>query len=455
MSKVHKWHKKGHCYYQCEYCKNYKKYHENYGGATCTTPKKCECGEKTSGSALGHRFSSSEKYCGRGCGTVNPNYVPPVPAPSINDISFSNITYNSFKVTVSASNAVKFDYLVSKSGSSSYVDTIHGTTSRTFTVTGNSGLEANTVYKVGVNAYNSAGVKVYRYNLCTTASLKPLSTPSATYTPTIGGVKITWSAPTGANSFHYTLIDTVTTFETRGNQLASTGSVTVTNLVRGREYKVYSYYTGKNGYANSPVSSAKWFTTLNYPTLPSPSLTCSPSLTSVTISWSPPTGAQSIYLSLGNATQSQPAITKTVAASNRSITITGLYVGCRYNVYAYYIPQDGYLQSVTSSTSFNTTKKPTFHWSTSISSGGAFNIKASDWNKMCATINTWRSIKGLGAYSFTSAKPRTQVTASMYNQVRTALSPMTSAIPRHVNAGDKCVASEFKKFETAINNLTQ
>lgn len=49
------------------------KHTHSWSKATCTEPKKCECGE-TSGKALGHNFSNGK--CSR-CGTTDPNYQPP------------------------------------------------------------------------------------------------------------------------------------------------------------------------------------------------------------------------------------------------------------------------------------------------------------------------------------------------------------------------------------------
>lgn len=449
----HTWYKKSYCYYQCGSCRYYATSHENYGSPTCTSKGYCECGGDYV-SALGHSFSSSQQYCLRGCGTVNPNYVPPVPNPTINSISFSSITATSFRVYVSASNAVTYDYLVSESSSSSYVDTLYGTSSSSFTVTGGSGLKPNTTYKVGVNAYNSIGVKVYDYEYCTTAVAPQVSAPSPSFTPTIGGVEITWTNQTGASNFHYTLIDTVTTVETKGNNLASAQYVNVTGLVRGRQYKAFAYFSAKSGYTDSSVSGPYWFTTLNFPKVDPPNLTCSPAITSVTITWSPPIGANQLYISLGNATQAQAEITKTVSASSRTVTITGLYPNCKYNVYAYYTPIDGYLQSVTNSTSFTTSQKPTFYWGVTVSSGSAFSITATEWNRLCAVINQWRQIKGLSTYSFTTAYRGNPLTATMFNEARTALSSMTSNIPSTAYQGQTCYASEFKKFETAINGLT-
>ena len=450
----HVWYKKGHCYYQCGNCKYYKTYHENYDSPTCTSKGYCDCGDDYK-PALGHLFYSDEKYCQRsGCNAVNPNYSPPVPPPSISYISFSNITYNSFRVSVSGSNIAKYKYVVCERGSSVQVENTGVTTSSSYTITGSNGLKSGTEYKVEVYVWNSAGDSGYDYDFCTTQQATPLSPPSLTIKPTVGGVDLSWSAPSGANNLHYTLVDTVTSGVTKGNQMASYGSVSVTGLVKDRKYKIYAYYSAKTGYSDSSNFESS-FTTLNYPTLPAPVLTCTPALTSVTITWTPPTGAQSIYISLGNATQSQAEITRTVTASNRTVTITGLYAGCRYNVYAYYVPTTGYLQSITSSTSFNTTAKPTFAWSTTVSSGSAFNITASDWNKLCATINSWRQIKGYSAYSFTTASRGSRLTADMFNQARTALSAMTSDIPEKAVTGEKCYASQFKKFETSIKNLTQ
>ena len=45
--------------------------------ATCTEPKTCKTCGATEGAALGHDFSNNREYCRHGCGTKNPNYIPP------------------------------------------------------------------------------------------------------------------------------------------------------------------------------------------------------------------------------------------------------------------------------------------------------------------------------------------------------------------------------------------
>lgn len=449
----HTWYLKAKCYYQCGSCKYYATSHENYGTPTCTSKGYCDCGGDSK-PALGHSFTSSEKYCLRGCGATNPSYVAPVPAPSISSISFSNITYNSFRVNVSGSNISKYKYVVYKNSTGAQVENSGVVTSSYWTVTGTSGLESSTMYRVVVYAWNSIGDETSSSNYCMTDLAPKVEMPSPTITPIIGGFDITWTFKKGASLFRYTLIDTVTQQYHYGNNTASVEYIKVTGLVKGREYKIFAYFEGGPGYSDSDTFGPVWRTTLNYPQVDPPSLSCSPAITSVTITWSPPIGANELYISLGNATQAQAEITKTVSASSRSVTITGLYPNCKYNVYSYYKPLDGYLQSVTVSTSFTTSQKPTFYWSTTVTSQGAFNITADDWNKMCNTINTWRSIKNLSPYSFTTASRGNKLTADMFNQARIALSSMTSNIPNPAYTGQICYASEFKKFETAINGLT-
>lgn len=451
----HTWYLKDYCYYVCGSCKYPTTSHDGLKSATCTKGGYCtSCGATNLTSALGHSFSSSYEYCLRGCGATNPSYVPPVPNPSINSISFSSITATSFRVSVNASNAVEYDYLVSEAGSSSYIDTYYGTSSSSYTVTGNSGLKPNTQYKVGVNAYNKNGVKTYDYEYCTTDQAPQVAMPSPSFTPTVGGVDITWTNKTGASNFHYTLIKVGTTAEIKGNMTASYQSLSVTGLEKGVEYKAYAYFSAKSGYTDSDVAGSYWFTTKNYPQVVAPSLSCAPGLTSVTISWSPPTGANQIYLSIQNATQYQAEIVQQVSASSKSITVTGLKPSCKYNVYAYYTPLTGYLQSVTIGTSFTTSQKPTFYWSTTVQSGQPFVIKATDWRTLCNTINTWRGIKGYSNYSFTYVNSGDQITADIFNEASNALRTITSAGPNNVLRTEKCYAGYFTMFETAINNLT-
>ena len=62
-----------------------------------------------------------------------------------------------------------------------------------------------------------------------------------------------------------------------------------------------------------------------------------------------------------------------------------------------------------------------FSWTYTKTSGGAFNLTATEWNNFTARVNAFRKYKGLSNYSFTYAYKGDDFTAAMYNQARIAI----------------------------------
>lgn len=228
---------------------------------------------------------------------------------------------------------------------------------------------------------------------------------------------------------------------------------TVDGLEPNTRYKIQASVHNDGG----EDSDYEFVTTDRPPQLPNPNVSISPSVSSATFSWSRPTGASVLVCTVKNELTGAQT-TRNFDAYNSPQTITGLSPNQRHRVWFRYEPSsansDRYSPSDTVEAYFTTVPKPTFYWSVSFSSGTNFNIPASDWNNLCTVVNEWRKLKGYSNYSFTKAYSDSPITASMYNQVITALSSITSSgLPSTVRVGDYCYASEFKKFATVINNL--
>lgn len=67
------------------------------------------------------------------------------------------------------------------------------------------------------------------------------------------------------------------------------------------------------------------------------------------------------------------------------------------------------------------TRPAKFYWTYSKAQGGSFNLTATEWNNLCANINSVRAYKGLTAYSFTTAYTGNIFYAYMYNQAVEAI----------------------------------
>lgn len=317
-------------------------------------------------------------------------------------------------------------------------------------------LKPNTRYEGTISAkYNGKWFEVGSdYDYTDEPSLPP---------PTLDGIDISNITPT---SFYYRIQHTwgnyfeIKVWRYRDNLLVyqrpNTNYTydTVSGLEPNTEYKIQCAVFNDNG----SDYDYEFVTTAKPPQLPNPRVTITPSVNSATFSWSRPTGASILVCTIRDeASGSQRTIEFDAYSSPQ--TVSGLSPNQRHKVWFRYEPSssnsDSYSPSDTVEDFFTTVKKPTFNWSVSFSSGTPFNIPASDWNTMCTVINQWRVIKGYSNYSFTTAQRGSPITASMYNQAITALRSITSSgLPSSVSIGDNCVASEFKKFATVINNLS-
>ena len=224
------------------------------------------------------------------------------------------------------------------------------------------------------------------------------------------------------------------------------------NLQPNTEYKLeVSAYSDTS---NEKDYSHVFVTTDSLPQVATPNLFFDPSVTSVSITWSEPVGAKTLKYTIINTTNNSE-IKGNFPSYSESGEVTGLKPNTRYKIFAYYIPESGYAESNRSEDYFTTLSKPTFYWSISPVSGKEFSISASDWNHLQQVTNELRKIDGISSYSFTKAYSGNDFKASMFNEVVTALSSVSgiSGLPSKVSKGDRCYASDFKAFETAINRL--
>lgn len=228
---------------------------------------------------------------------------------------------------------------------------------------------------------------------------------------------------------------------------------TIRNLEPSTEYKLNVSAYNKGG----KVYSYKYVTTSSAPKVSAPSLTITPSITSATVSWVAPSGASRLVYSLKNiSTQSWVAENQSFTASLGKGLLSNLSQNTNYTIWAYYEPKSGYSKSNTVEYSFTTVSKPTFYWTTEPKQGEAFSITASDWKKLQDTINAWREIKGLSAWTFSRPNRGDTFTFYHFNDVVLSMEGLVGKanLPNQVLPGDPCKASDFVAFKNLINKLT-
>lgn len=94
-------------------------------------------------------------------------------------------------------------------------------------------------------------------------------------------------------------------------------------------------------------------------------------------------------------------------------------------------------------------------WRSTIVSGGDIGLTASEWNDFCARINEFRAYMGLGAYSFTTAVIGAEISASIVNEARSAISaiPGHGSLPTQAVSGGAVSAAFFHALRDALNGV--
>lgn len=145
--------------------------------------------------------------------------------PEINGLEIEEVTTNSFKVTVDATNAVSFDYTIDAEGETEYPKEYTEESNAYYTFTG---LKTGVDYTISVVATSSDGSKSYTHQ--TIGRPTEMPTPNITFTPSVQGwtreVTITastsqtgYTLKTSKDGENYTT-DVSQTFKTNGTMYA-------------------------------------------------------------------------------------------------------------------------------------------------------------------------------------------------------------------------------------------
>lgn len=185
--------------------------------------------------------------------------------------------------------------------------------------------------------------------------------------------------------------------------------------------------------------------------VPSPSVwglsSSSVTSTSISISWSA-SNTSSFRAYIGSAYNTISS------GSTRSHTFSNLTPNTTYNIYvvAYNSTGDSDTSSTISVTTL--TNRPTnWSWSTSKTSGGNFNLTATEWNSFTTRINEFRVYKGLSTASFTTAFSGNNFTATMFNQAKNAIGGMNATGITDRSAGQDVLASHLNTLRDKLNEL--
>lgn len=95
-----------------------------------------------------------------------------------------------------------------------------------------------------------------------------------------------------------------------------------------------------------------------------------------------------------------------------------------------------------------------FSWNVSWTSGSAFTLKASQWNKLTQSINDFRVYKGMATIWFETVTTGQTFTAQHYNDARNAIASMNSnGIPSTVSKGETVTAWHLNQLANVLNAI--
>lgn len=323
-----------------------------------------------------------------------------------------------------------------------------------------SGLTPNTTYKFRCKAFATSvsdADSAWSGDTSITTDAGVPSTPSGDVSITSrieGGLNLSWGSSSTATSYDLAYKYSYDSSFTVVNVSGTTYQLTGRNCGVQHDFKVR---------ANNSAGSSSYTGVTNGTTAPR----------SPTIALSVKT-ADTIDLTIGNMdgnwdyvkvwkdgnSSDYKDLTHTAWDSGqRVVTFTGLNQGQTYNFkaqgYFYYNSTDlwsAYIREVNVTTN---SRPSNFSWDTSKVSGATFNLTASEWNRLAAKINEFRSFKGLSSYSFTTVSAGNTFTATIFNQARNAISSMsTSGLPGTKSAGNTVKASELNALRDTLNAIT-
>ncbi|MBE2918580.1 fibronectin type III domain-containing protein [Anoxybacillus flavithermus] len=287
---------------------------------------------------------------------------------------------------------------------------------------------------------SNLGNKSTPFIYTTTQSAQPPSAPSINAIPiSKSKIDLYWNSVSGATGYHVYL----------NNVYQATITGTSYSFTGLSEYTSYSLgVQAYNGNGSSPITVVNSRTLDETP--PSVSITgISKTNNSITMSFSGSdahSGISGFYIYLDNSHVT------TIYGTSGAYTYTGLQQGRLYKVSIKAFDNSG---NVSAEDYRNIQTSANFEWDTPKTSGGNFNITATEWNRFLNAINSARVGKGLTAYNFTYASKGGDFYAYMFNQAVQAISAMNPSIspPSTRSSGDEIYASYFNRLRDSLNSI--
>ena len=151
--------------------------------------------------------------------------------------------------------------------------------------------------------------------------------------------------------------------------------------------------------------------------------------------------------------------TTSTTDTTRTVTATSfLKRGHTYKVRVFIVNSSGKVSETSSWITVTIPEKlrpSNFSWTYTKTSGGNFNLTASEWNSFTSRINEFRDYCDLSSYSFTTAYSGNSFTAAMYRQARTAIQAIDgygTYIP-YVSSGDEITAYMMNVLVSELNAI--
>ena len=307
------------------------------------------------------------------------------------------------------------------------------------------GLSAGRTYKISVKVKNDKGVVVEEnYIYATTQSAQPPSAPSISAIPiSKSKIDMYWNSVSGATGYHVYL----------NNAYQATVTGTSYSFTGLSEYTQYT--VGVSAYnANGSSSITTQTVRTKDETPPYVSITSiSKTNNSITMSFSAydaHSGVSGFYVYLNDSHRT------TVYGTSGTYTYNGLQSGITYKVSVKAFDAYGNVSSEDYRNIQTSSSRPSnFEWTFQKTSGGEFNITASEWNVFLNKINQFREYKNLTQYNFTSASSDDIFYAYMFNQAVQAISAMNPPVspPSTRSSGDEIYASYFTQLKNSLNSI--
>lgn len=137
-----------------------------------------------------------------------------------------------------------------------------------------------------------------------------------------------------------------------------------------------------------------------------------------------------------------------------------LIVGQVYTVWVYVYNNSGQSFGASRSFVFTKTKPNPFNWTTAKTSGGMYNLTASEWNSLLDKVNEFRGYKGLSQLAFNRSVGSGAISgyiapsASSFNSAANAVNGMAPSIGSPtVTTGSIISASSLNALRNALNSI--